>query len=66
MWKASFCVFVLIGSVALFSCGGSSINAPSVLVRTSDLPGDWSKHKPVDDGYDGPCDGEYVHPGLIV
>jgi len=66
MWKASFCFFVLIGSVAFFSCGGSSINAPSVLVRASDLPGDWSKHNPVDDGYDGPCDGEYVRPRLIM
>ena len=65
MWSASFCSFVLIGAVALFSCG-SSIDAPSILVPASELPGDWSKHKPVDDGFDGPCDGEYVNAGKFV
>ncbi len=65
MWRVSFCSFVLIGAVALFSCG-SSVDAPSVLVPASELPGDWSKHKPVDDGFDGPCDGEYVNAGKFV
>ncbi|MFL2635998.1 MAG: hypothetical protein ACJ0J7_03735 [Tepidiformaceae bacterium] len=65
MWKASFCIFVLLGAVSLFSCG-SGVDTPSLLVRASDLPGDWSKHKPVDDGFDGPCDGEYISAGKFV
>ena len=65
MWKASFCIFVLLGAVSLLSCG-SSVDTPSATCSASDLPGDWSKHKPVDDGFDGPCDGEYINVGKFV